>query len=101
MPGAPEERGDQAARQLVTALNSGNTGVAQDVVHNTSALQTLPHSVSYPLRQAFAESMSTVFLVAAGLAVVGLVVLAFWKPVTLRAKAGTQEAAKERAAAKG
>ncbi|GGN33654.1 MDR family MFS transporter [Streptomyces fuscichromogenes] len=92
---------DHTARQLVTALNSGDTGAAQDVVHNTSALQTLPRSVSYPLRQAFADSMSTVFLITSAIAVVGLVVLVLWKPVTLRAKAGAQEAAKERAASKG
>ncbi|MEV0737044.1 MDR family MFS transporter [Streptomyces sp. NPDC050549] len=98
---AANETTDRSARQLVTALNSGNTGAAQDVVHNTSVLQTLPDSVSYPLRQAFAESMGTVFLVAAGLAAIGLVVLACWKPVPLRAKAGAQEAAKERAAAEG
>ncbi|MFF4797258.1 MDR family MFS transporter [Streptomyces sp. NPDC001351] len=98
---AAQNTHDQAARQLISALNSGNTGAAREVVHNTSSLQTLPRSVSYPLRQAFAESMSTVFLVSAALAAVGLLLLVFWKPVALRAKAGAQEAAKERAAAKG
>ncbi|WP_328746830.1 MFS transporter [Streptomyces sp. NBC_00285] len=92
---------DHTTQQLVTALDSGNTGAAQDVVHDTSALQTLPRAVSYPLRQAFADSMGTVFLVTAALAVVGLLILVFWKPVALRAKAGTQEAARERTAAKG
>ncbi|WP_225978525.1 MDR family MFS transporter [Gandjariella thermophila] len=92
---------DPAARQLVASLNSGNTDAAQNVVHNTSVLQALPDSVSYPLRQAFADSMSTVFLVATAFAVAGLVVMVLWKSVPLRAKAGAQEAAKERAAAKG
>lgn len=96
---AAKQTTDGAARQLVTGLSSGNTGAAQGVVHNTAVLQSLPAAVSSPIRQAFADSMGTVFLVSAGLALVALVVLLFWKPVQLRAKAGAQEAAKERSAA--
>jgi EmrB/QacA subfamily drug resistance transporter len=90
---------DATARHLVQALRSGNTAATQNVVHNTSVLQKLPDAVSYPLRQAFAESMGTVFLVATVLAAVGLIVMVFWKSVPLRAKAGVQEKAKEQASA--
>lgn len=82
------------------ALTPTDSPVAQSVVRDTSVLQSLPASVSGPLRQAFADSMSTVFLVSAVLSVVVLALLVLWKPVQLRSKAGAQEAAKEAKAAK-
>lgn len=97
---AASTTGDAAARQLAAAVNSGNTDAAQTVVHNTALLQSLPDAVSQPLRQAFASSMGTVWLLATVLAAVALVLMFFWKSVPLRAKSAAQEAAKERAAAK-
>jgi EmrB/QacA subfamily drug resistance transporter len=81
-------------------LTPTDSPVAANAVHDTTVLQSLPSSVSDPIRQSFADSMSTVFLVTAILAVVVLVLLVFWKPVQLRAKSGAQEAAKEAKEAK-
>jgi predicted MFS family arabinose efflux permease len=61
------------------------------VVEDTSLLARLPTAVAGPARHGFADSMDTVFLCVSMLALVGLIVLLFWKPVSLRARAGRQE----------
>lgn len=74
--------------------NSVNSQAAGEVVHDTSVIQKLPPAVADTVRQAFADSMSSVFLVSAVLAVVVLVLLVLWKPVELRTMPGAPKAAK-------
>ncbi|WP_405687160.1 MFS transporter [Streptomyces sp. NBC_01387] len=61
------------------------------LVADTSVLDRLPAATAGPVRHGFADSMDTVFLCMSALALVGLILQLFWKPVSLGARAGRRE----------
>ncbi|WP_330251016.1 MFS transporter [Nocardia sp. NBC_00565] len=84
---------------LAKGLLAQDTSAASGVLKDSSIVQQLNPVLARPFQVGFAESMSTVFLFVAGLALLGLILVLFWKEVPLRTVGGI-EAAKD-AAAKG
>ena len=69
-------------------------------VQNDSAIiGKLPSIVAHPFKVGFAESMDLVFIVAAGIMLIGFLIMLLMPKVTLRDKSATAEAAAEAAAA--
>ena len=91
--------GDPSATGLVSALQ-GNADAARTAIEDASTVGSLPDVLAAPFRQAFADSMNEVFLVAAVLSLLGLIGFVCWKPVSLRGRSGIEEAAAQRKAGK-
>ncbi|WP_194816962.1 MDR family MFS transporter [Nocardia sp. XZ_19_385] len=98
---------DPAFQQAVVAgLNSSNpadvalskglaahdTSAAADVLKDSSIIQQLSPELARPFQVGFADSMSSVFLSATGIALIGLILVLFWKEVPLRSAGGIQAA---------
>ncbi len=83
--------------QLAQGLRSGATG--GQVLNDSSFLARLDPRLAHPFRVAFSDSMSLVFICAAVIIAVGLVVVFFLPQVELRSQSGLQAAAAERAEA--
>ncbi|QIS01874.1 DHA2 family efflux MFS transporter permease subunit [Nocardia brasiliensis] len=94
---------DPAYRQAVVAgLHSANPadvafaqGLArhdpaavQRIFDDSSLIQRLDPTLAAPLQTGFADAMSTVYLVSAGLAVLALVLVLCWKEIPLRESGG-------------
>ncbi|MUM33234.1 MDR family MFS transporter, partial [Mycolicibacterium sp. CBMA 361] len=60
------------------------SGAPHDAATSPQALHRLPHDIAAPIINAYADSLSRVFLLAAPVAVVGFVVALFLKQVPLR-----------------
>jgi EmrB/QacA subfamily drug resistance transporter len=88
---------DPANAQFAEQLRSGATG--SRVLDDSSFLAHLDPRLAHPFRVAFSDSMSLVFLCAAAIIFVGLVVVIFLPQVELRTQSGLQAAAAERAEA--
>lgn len=71
----------QQAAQEVGGLDPALVTTIQD---DSSVLETLPDALAHPFRVGFAESMDTVFLVAAGVGVLAFLILLLLPPVQLR-----------------
>lgn len=82
---------DQAA--LVKATPAGGA----DVLTDSSFISTLPDALARPYLVSFSQSMDLVFLFAAAVAAIGLVVVLFLPALPLRTTSGLQAAAAERA----
>ncbi|MFR9753366.1 MDR family MFS transporter [Nocardia sp. 004] len=67
-----------------------DTSAAADVLEDSSVIQQLNPTLAQPFKVGFAESMSTVFLWAAGMTVLALVLVLFWKEVPLRSTGGIE-----------
>ena len=83
---------DRAA--LVRATPAGGANVLND----SSFISHLPSALARPFLVSFSQAMDLVFLSAAGVAALGLVVVLFLPQVTLRSTSGLEAAAAERAA---
>lgn len=83
--------------QFAQGLRSGTAG--GQVLNDSSFLARLDPRLAHPFQVAFADSMSLVFLCAAVIIAVGLVVVFFLPQVELRTQSGLQAAAAERAEA--
>ena len=81
---------------LAAGLVSGDTSAAAEVLDDSSVIQQLSPALSKPFKVGFAESMSAVFLGVTVMSLIGLVLVAFWKEVPLRAGGGLAAAAAER-----
>ena len=82
---------DQGA--LGRALPAGGA----DVLNDSSIIQRLPDALARPFLVGFSESMDLVFVCAAAVAAIGLIVLLFLPQVALRETSGLEAAAAERA----
>ena len=67
--------------------------VAEMVTTDSSFLDVISPELSYPIREAFAQSSSQVFLVATIVLVMGFILSFFVKEIELRTKSGIQEMA--------
>ncbi|MFD4442418.1 MDR family MFS transporter [Nocardia sp. NPDC058519] len=75
---------------LAKGLLAHDTSAAGKVLQDSSIIQQLDPDLAKPFQVGFAESMSTVFLVAAGVALIALLLVLFWKEVPLRMSGGIQ-----------
>ncbi|MGL5828469.1 MAG: MDR family MFS transporter [Angustibacter sp.] len=87
---------DPANADFAQNLRAGNYAVG-GAVDDSSFLTGLDERLAAPFQAAFAESMHMVFWSAAGVMLVGLVVVCFLPHVELRKTTGLQAAAEERA----
>jgi phosphotransferase system glucose/maltose/N-acetylglucosamine-specific IIC component len=83
--------------EFAHSLQTGTTG--GQVLSDSSFLSHLDARLAYPFRVAFSDSMSLVFICAAAIIFVGLIVVIFLPQVELRMQSGLQAAAAERAEA--
>ena len=79
--------------QLAKGLANQDVSAAAGVLQDSSIIQQLSPELARPFKVGFAESMSTVFLSATGLALIALVMVFFWKEVPLRTAGGIAAAA--------
>ncbi len=70
-------------------------------LNDTSFISQLPSVLAHPFKVGFSESMSLVFLCAAAIMVIGLVVIAFLPELPLRSQSAVQARAQEAVAAAG
>ncbi|MEU7139162.1 MDR family MFS transporter [Nocardia sp. NPDC046473] len=93
--------GAQSSNPADVALSKGllaqDTSAAGAVLKDSSVIQQLSPELARPFKVGFAESMSTVFLSATGIALLALILVLFWREVPLRMVSGIQ-AAKDAAA---
>ncbi|MEV6557371.1 MDR family MFS transporter [Nocardia sp. NPDC051756] len=93
--------GAQSSNPADAALAKGmlaqDTSAAGSVLKDSSVIQQLSPDLARPFKVGFAESMSTVFLSATGIALLALILVLFWREVPLRMVSGIQ-AAKDAAA---
>ncbi|GGK60490.1 MDR family MFS transporter [Nocardia camponoti] len=80
---------------LSKGLVAHDTSAASSVLSDSSVIQQLNPELAKPFKVGFADSMSTVFLVAAGVALIALLLVLFWKEVPLRQMGGIQAGTKE------
>ncbi|MEV6770425.1 MDR family MFS transporter [Nocardia sp. NPDC051030] len=75
---------------LSKALASGDLSATGDVLKDSSIIQKLDPTLAHPFKVGFANAMDTVFLSAAGVALIAMVLVLFWKEVPLRTAGGIQ-----------
>jgi hypothetical protein len=82
---------------LSKGLISHDTSAAANVLSDSSVIQQLNPTLARPFKVGFADSMDTVFLSVTALAVLALVLVAFWKEVPLRTAGGIAASNESRA----
>ncbi|MBU3063487.1 MFS transporter [Nocardia sp. NEAU-G5] len=82
---------------LSKGLISHDTSAAANVLSDSSVIQKLNPTLARPFKVGFADSMDTVFLSVTALAVLALVLVAFWKEVPLRTAGGIAASSESRA----
>ncbi|MGX1807686.1 MDR family MFS transporter [Nocardia sp. NPDC055321] len=88
---------DNAAEAaLATGLATQNPEAAAKVLDDSSVIQQLSPTLAHPFKVGFANAMDTVFLAAAGVALLALILVLFWKEVPLRTAGGIQAAQQEK-----
>ena len=92
----PALQSDPQAYSVVKGLAdpSAGGGALAEVTKDSSVISRLPHLVAHPFEQGFALTMSEIYLVAGGLAVLAALVLACLPPVELRTGSARAEAAR-------
>ena len=92
--------GTQSTNPADVALSTGlikhDVSAASGVLKDSSIIQQLSPALARPFKVGFAESMSTVFLSATGVALIALILALFWKEVPLRLVSGIEAAAQAR-----
>lgn len=73
---------------LATGLVNHDVSAAGAVLRDSSIVQQLSPELAEPFKVGFANSMSTVFLAVTVIALLGLVLVLFWKEVPLRVGGG-------------
>jgi EmrB/QacA subfamily drug resistance transporter len=86
--------------QLQSIQQAATSGSASSF-NNTSFLDKLDNALSHPFKVGFSDAMSVVFMVAAGIMVVGFIVILFLPEVPLRSMSAAQQRAQEDAEASG
>lgn len=74
-------------------LSQDGDSIESMVTTDSSFLEVISPELSYPIKEAFAQSASQVFLVAAVVLVSGFILSFFVKELELRTKSGVQEMA--------
>lgn len=74
-------------------LAEAGSDLGDKITNDSSFLEVISPELAYPIKQAFAESASTVFLIAAVVMAVGFILSFFIKELELRTKSGVQEMA--------
>jgi hypothetical protein len=74
-------------------LSQDGDSIESMVTTDSSFLEVISPELSYPIKEAFAQSASQVFLVAAVVLVSGFMLSFFVKELELRTKSGVQEMA--------
>ena len=92
----PTVMADPHNSQFVAGLKGSGSGSIS--INDTSFLHGLNSALAHPFREAFASSMSLVFLLAAGILVVGFALSWMLKEVPLRTISAAQQAARDAAA---
>ncbi len=92
----PTVMADPHNAQFVAGLKGSGSGSIS--INDTSFLHGLNSALAHPFREAFASSMSLVFLLAAGILVVGFALSWMLKEVPLRTISAAQQAARDAAA---
>ncbi|MER7279402.1 DHA2 family efflux MFS transporter permease subunit [Dactylosporangium sp. NPDC000244] len=87
----------QQMQEIQKTATSGSASSFND----TSFLDKLDAALSHPFKVGFSDSMSVVFVVAAGIMVAGLIVILFLPEIPLRNMSAAQQRAAEDAAASG
>ncbi|WP_344505049.1 MDR family MFS transporter [Dactylosporangium maewongense] len=82
----------------VQAIRSAGTSGSASAFNDTSFVNRLADALSHPFKVGFSDAMSVVFLVAAGIMVVGFVVILFLPEIPLRSLSAAQQRAAEDAA---
>lgn len=77
---------------LAKGLLAHDTSAAGQVLEDSSIIQQLNPELAKPFQVGFADSMSTVFLVATAVALIALLLVLFWKEAPLRMQGGIQAA---------
>ncbi|MGH3624155.1 MAG: MFS transporter, partial [Sciscionella sp.] len=96
----PAVLGNPVNKPVVDLLRNGGAGSGSSgVLQNASFLQHIDHRLAHPFFVGFAQSMSVVFLCAAGIAFVAFLLFLVMREVPLRQYSGLQEAAMAEAAA--
>ncbi|WP_433072928.1 MDR family MFS transporter [Dactylosporangium sp. CA-052675] len=85
-------------QQLQEIQKTATSGSASSF-NDTSFLEKLDAALSHPFKVGFSNSMSVVFMVAAGIMVAGLIVILFLPEIPLRNMSAAQQRAAEDAAA--
>ncbi|MCU1641643.1 MAG: transporter [Nocardia sp.] len=75
---------------LATGLAQHDQAAAAKVLDDSSIIQKVNPTLAHPLKVGFANAMDTVFLVAAAVALIALILVMFWKEVPLRTSGGIQ-----------
>jgi EmrB/QacA subfamily drug resistance transporter len=89
--------GNPADAALAKGLMAHDTSAAGNVLSDSSVVQQLNPTLARPFKVGFADSMDTVFLSVTALAVLALVLVAFWKEVPLRTAGGIAASSEPRA----
>ncbi|GAA5097812.1 MDR family MFS transporter [Nocardia iowensis] len=84
---------------LAKGLLAQDTSAAGQVLKDSSIIQQLSPDLARPFKVGFADSMSTVFLSATGVALLALILVLFWREVPLRLTGGIEAANAEAAEA--
>jgi EmrB/QacA subfamily drug resistance transporter len=79
-------------REFATGLATHDPTVTGRVLSDSSILQKLDPVLAHPMKVGFADAMQTVFLATTGVALIGLVLVLFWKEIPLRRMSGLQAA---------
>jgi hypothetical protein len=80
------------------AIEEAATSGSASSLNDTSFINRLADALAHPFKVGFSESMSVVFLTAAAIMVVGLVVISFLPELPLRRYSVVQQRAQEDAA---
>ncbi|MEU0541585.1 MDR family MFS transporter [Nocardia sp. NPDC005978] len=86
---------NEAEAALATGLATQNPEAAAKVLDDSSVIQQLNPTLAHPFKVGFANAMDTVFLAAAAVALLALILVLFWKEVPLRTAGGIQAAQQE------
>lgn len=81
-----------AEAALATGLANQDAAATAKVLDDSSVIQQLNPTLAHPFKAGFANAMDTVFLTAAGVALIALILVMFWKEVPLRTSGGIQAA---------
>ncbi|MFB7722793.1 MDR family MFS transporter [Nocardia sp. NPDC056100] len=75
---------------LSTGLAKQDHAAAAEVLNDSSIIQKLNPTLAHPFKVGFANAMDTVFLAAAAVALIAMILVLFWKEVPLRTSGGIQ-----------
>ncbi|MFI1911557.1 MDR family MFS transporter [Nocardia sp. NPDC020380] len=77
-------------KEVAQGLVNKDPAVAGQVLNDSSIIQKLDPTLAHPFKEGFAKSMDTVFLSATFVALLGFILVLFWKEVPLRSAGGLQ-----------